>query len=295
VTTAARRSSSLARGTARDHRRAPPRPGSRCSRDDSRPRSSAADRLRSKGADVVYGDFDNPASIALAAAGVDALFATGTAHKVGPEGEINHGLNIADAAAAAGVPHLVYSSGDGAGEDSSLPLLQGKSQIERHIRSLANPHTILAPVYFMENLFNPWNLPLLRAGVFPSPIPVDMPLQQLAIVDLAALAVGVIEQPDRFVGQRIAVASDELTAVEAATVISRVIGRDLRAEQISPEHLAPPLRALFAWLEQVGHEVDLHALHGTHPEVGWHTYRAWARSQRSRFHELCPHETAGMS
>src|SRR5438105_2180838 len=153
------------------------------------PESPAADRLRDVGADVVYGDFDDPASIRDAAVRARAMFATGTAHTAGPEGEARHGRNIADAAAAAGVAHLVYSSGDGAAPDGPLPLFTAKFQVEQHIRALGIRYTILAPVYFMENLFNPWNVSTLKVGRFPSPIPVEMRLQQVAIADLLQFAV----------------------------------------------------------------------------------------------------------
>jgi uncharacterized protein YbjT (DUF2867 family) len=249
--------------------------------------SPAAARLRAAGADVVYGDFDDPDGIAAAAVGADAMFATGTAHRAGPEGELRHGLAVASAAAAAGVPHLVYSSGDGAAADSALPLFRVKHQVEEHVRSLPIAHTILAPVYFMENLFNPWNLPLLHAGAFPSPIPVDLPMQQVAIADLAELAVTAIERPDEFAGERITVASDELSGEDAARALVRVLGRDFIAAQLPSEELAPGLRALFAWLEYNRQSVDLAALHDRYPDVGWHGYEAWLRSQHARLRELC--------
>jgi uncharacterized protein YbjT (DUF2867 family) len=180
------------------------------------PGSSAAARLRDAGARIVVGDLDDPASVATAASGVDAVFATGTAHRVGPDGELRHGTNLIAAVAAAGVKHLVYCSGDGAALDSPLPLFRVKHQVEQQIRSLPLAHTVLAPVYFMENLFNPWNLPALRAGVFPSPIPVDMAIQQTAIADIIGLAALAIERPEDFAGKRITIASDELTATRAA-------------------------------------------------------------------------------
>jgi uncharacterized protein YbjT (DUF2867 family) len=251
------------------------------------PESPAAQRMRSRGIEVVYGNHDDLASLTLAAAGVDALFATGTAHKAGPEGERRHGLNLAAAASAAGVPHLVYSSGDGASPDSSVPLLRVKHEVEEHIRSLPIAHTILAPVYFMENLFNPWNVGALRAGTFPAPIPVAQPLQQLAIADLLSLVAKVIEQPERFAGERIAIASEELTAVKAADVLSAILPRRFDAEQVSAEQLPPPLQALFSWLQVDGHHVDIAALHRLHPDVRWHSYGAWARRQRASFGELC--------
>jgi uncharacterized protein YbjT (DUF2867 family) len=257
------------------------------------PSSPAAARLRAAGAEVVHGDFDDSDSIASAADGVDAMFATGTAHRAGPDGELRHGRNVANAATAAGVPHIVYSSGDGAAPDSQLPLFRVKHQVEEYIRSLPIAHTILAPVYFMENLFNPWNVPTLKAGTFPSPIPVELPLQHVAIADLAKLAVMAIERPEEFAGRRLKVASDELSAEHAAQVLARVLDRDFTAEQLPREELSPGVRALFAWLEHNGRTVDLAALHDRYPEVGWHDYETWVRSQHGRLAELCPREHAG--
>ena len=259
------------------------------------PGSSAAARLRRAGAEIVVGDFDDPASLATAASGMDAVFATGTAHRVGPDGERRHGTNLVAAVAAAGVSHLVYCSGDGAAADSPLPLFRVKHEVEQQIRSLPLAHTILAPVYFMENLFNPWNLPALRAGVFPSPIPVDMAIQQAAIADIAGLAALAIERPDEFAGKRITIASDEVTGHQAADALSRAIGRQFEAEQLDPAELGPGLRALFAWLERTGHDVDIPALHGRYPEVSWHSYADWLGSQRHHLSAICPQEHATLS
>src|SRR5262249_59196932 len=103
-------------------------------------------------------------------------------------------------------------SGAGASPDSRAPLFRAKGSVEEAIRGPGIGHTILAPTYLMENLFNPWNLEPLRAGLLPSQVPVGRRLQQAASADLLALAVLGIEQPERFAGPRIAVASDELDA-----------------------------------------------------------------------------------
>src|SRR5439155_13083144 len=121
------------------------------------------------------------------------------------------------------------------------------------------PHTILAPTYLMENLFNPWNLGSLRAGTYPSPIAADRPLQQTALADLLDLAVLAIEQPEAIAGRRIALASDELTGEQAAAAISAVIPRTLEAGP-PPDELPPPVRFLFGWLVSAGHGVDTGAL-----------------------------------
>jgi hypothetical protein len=141
----------------------------------------------------------------------------------------------------------------------------------------------------MENLFNPWNVRALQAGILPSPLPPDRPLQQAAIADLLALAVVAIERPDRFAGSRIAVASDELTPEQAAETISDLIPRTLEARQTPADELPPGVRFLFGWLESTGHHLDIGALQDEFPEVSWHGYGDWAREQRDRFRELCPH------
>jgi uncharacterized protein YbjT (DUF2867 family) len=247
------------------------------------PGSPAAARLAELGADIVRADFDDRGSLEAAARGADAVFATGTAHHVGPEGEGLHGRNLADAVAAAGVSHLVFVSGDGAAPDSPLPLFRAKWEVEERIRSLGLPHTILAPTYLMENLFNPWNVGALQAGVLPSPIPVDRLLQQAAIADVISLAALAIERPADFVGRRIAVASDALTAEQAAERISELIPRTLEARQAPADQVPPSVRFLFGWLESTGHNVDVENLHADYPETGWHDYRSWAESQLDRF------------
>src|SRR4029453_572581 len=140
--------------------------------------SPRAERLRERGAELAFADFDAPTSLTVAAGGVDAVFASGTAHRVGPEGEVRHGANLVQALEAAQTPHLVFVSGDGAAADSPVPLFRAKWRVENEIRAAGIPHTILAPTYLMENLFNPWNIEPLRAGVFSSPVPIAQPPQQ---------------------------------------------------------------------------------------------------------------------
>ena len=80
-----------------------------------RPDSDAARGLAELGADLVAADLDDPEGLRAAFTGVDGVFAMTTP---GPDRrtdrEVTHGHAIADAAAAAGVPHVVYSSVGGA-------------------------------------------------------------------------------------------------------------------------------------------------------------------------------------
>jgi uncharacterized protein YbjT (DUF2867 family) len=241
--------------------------------------SPIANDLRRLGAEMWPGDFDEPRTLIAAADGADALFAAGTAHRVGPDGERRHGIVAADAAKASGVDHFVYLSGSGARAPSGVSVLDAKHAVETQIRSRVLPYTIIAPVYFMENLFNPWNLPALAAGILPSPVSVCRPLQQVAIDDVAAFTSMVLERPKEFVGQRVEIASDQLSATAAAAALSRAAGRQFEARQVNLESLPDALARLFGWLERAGDDVDIEALHARYAHVGWHSFERWAEAQ----------------
>jgi uncharacterized protein YbjT (DUF2867 family) len=246
------------------------------------PASPAAARLAAAGAVVVRADFDDTASLAAAARGMNAVFASGTAHRAGPAGEERHGRNLADALSRADAPHLVYVSGAGADRPTGLAVLEAKGAVEARIRQQRLPATVVAPVYLMENLFNPWNLAAIAAGLLPTPVPPVLPLQQVATADILALSVAAIEAPDVFAGERIEVASDAPTGEEAAAALSSLLGRGFAARQLPGPGVPPGLAALFAWLEGNPAPVDIAALHQRFPDITWHRFADWARQQQDR-------------
>jgi uncharacterized protein YbjT (DUF2867 family) len=243
------------------------------------PRSEGAAELAARGAEIAVADFDDVDGLAAAVDSAGAVVAAGTAHRAGPEGERRHGENLAEAVALAGADLLVYVSGAGADARTGVPVLESKRAVEERIAALGLRATILAPAYFMENAFNPWNLAALARGAFPLPLPADRSLQQVAIDDVAAMAVLAVERSDELAGRRIEVASDELTGAEAAERLARATGRRFVFERLATEQLAPPLQRLFAWLGDVGFAIDLRALHERHPQVEWRSFERWAAAQ----------------
>src|SRR6266702_4531386 len=235
------------------------------------PAGPEAARLAALGAHVVRADFDDAGSLAAAARGMNAVFASGSAHRVGPGGEERHGRNLAEALSGTGAPHLVFVSGAGADRHTGVAVLDAKRAVEQRIRELRLPATMIAPVYLMENLFNPWNLAAIGAGVLPTPVPP-------------------IEQPDVFTGERIEVASDAPAGEEAASTLSALLGRDFTARQLAGADLPPGLTALFAWLERDPSPVDIGALHGRFPGIAWHTFSDWAKEQQARLAKAAARE-----
>src|SRR5215216_2504113 len=245
-------------------------------RDPARP---AARELAARGADIVRADLDDPASLRAASRGVDLVFAARSPHQAGPDGEARHGINVAEAATAVGVGHLVFISGAGADRPTGVPVFDSKHAVERRIRTLGLRHTILAPVYFMENVFNSWNLDALASGGFPLPLPPERPLQQLAIEDLAAVAALVLDRPGDFAGERLELAGDELTGEEAAARLSRVTDQPFVFQPVPADILPAGMRVLFEWLDRVGHHVDIPALRSRFASVQWHSFERWAAGQ----------------
>src|SRR3712207_1253653 len=153
------------------------------------------------------------------------------------EAETRHGIAAADAANAAGVSHLVYSSVADADKDTGIPHFDSKRRVEEHVEGLGIPYTIVAPVYFMDNLLAPWTLPQLKEGRLPMALPPTRPLQQIARSDIAAFAAVVLENREEFAGRRVDIASDELSGEEVAEVLTRVTGREIHYVELPLEQV----------------------------------------------------------
>jgi len=248
-----------------------------------RPNSPEAATLERLGAELAEGDFEEPSTIERAARGMDALFVVATPFEAGMEAETRHGIAAADAAKTAGVSHLVYSSVADADKDTGIPHFDSKRKVEEHIESLEVPYTIVAPVYFMDNLLAPWTLPQLKEGRLPVALPSSRPLQQIAVSDIAAFAALVLESREEFVGRRVDIASDELAGEEAAEVLTRVTGREIEYVELPLEQVRQAMgedgARMFEWFDQVGYSADIAALRRDHPEVGWHAFEDWAKEQ----------------
>jgi len=239
------------------------------------PASPAARRLRETGAHLIRADFADPASLRAAAVQASAVVAAGTAHAAGPAADTRHGRAIIDAAHAARTGHLVYVTAAGASQPTGVPVIDSKHAVEQHLRDSGVPHTIIAPAYFMENAWNPWNRAALAAGRWPSPVTRTRMLQQIPLADVLAFTIHVLESRGAMFGQRIEIASDQLTAEQAAAVISRLLGRPVHVAEPPPGQVNP----LSAWLEHAGPRVDIAALRRRYPHIGWHTFADWAATQ----------------
>jgi uncharacterized protein YbjT (DUF2867 family) len=248
-----------------------------------RPDSFEAEELERLGAELAEGDFEEPSSIESAARGTDALFIVATPFEAGMEAETRHGIAAVDAAKAAGVEHLVYSSVADADKDTGIPHFDSKREVEKHIEGLGIPYTIVAPVYFMDNLLAPWTLPQLKEGRFPMALPSSRPLQQIALSDIASFTALVLENRKEFLDRRVDIASDELAGEEVAEILTRITGHEIHYVELPLEQVRQAMgedgARMFEWFDEVGYSADIEALRREHPEVRWHIFEEWAKEQ----------------
>jgi uncharacterized protein YbjT (DUF2867 family) len=245
-----------------------------------RPESEAAKALVARGVDVLQGDFDDPASLKRALAGMWGVFAMQNTWEAGVEKEEEQGKRLATLAREAGVHHYVYTSVGSAHRETGIPHFDNKSRIEDTVRALRFPsHVILRPVFFMENLLTPWFLhgDNLLAALAP-----EVSLQMIAVDDVGRFAAEVFLQADRFRGREIDLAGDAATMPETATLLSRGLGRPITFVRIPIEEVrknSEDYAIMLEWFERVGYDADIA---GIEREFGFRTTKLaeWAATRR---------------
>ena len=243
------------------------------------PNKPAAQALAQAGADVVRADNDDRASLAAAMQNVYGVFSVQNnwLPEVGLDGEVRQGKLIADAAKAAHVQHIVYTSLGGAERQTGIPHFESKWQIEQYIRSLDLPATVLRPVAFMEN-YN-WGRPAILGGTLASiGLRPDKAHQLIAVDDIGVLAALAFDRPEEFIGRSIEIAGDALTEPQLVETFSRVIGRPVRLGPMSfgpNQQPDPEALQMFKWFDEEGYRADIQALRKLYPPLK--TFETWLR------------------
>ena len=242
--------------------------------------SAKAGALSKAGVTLVRASFEDTAALTKALEGATSLFAMTTPFEVGTQAETRQGISAADAAKAAGV-HLVFNSAGSANRQTGVPHFDSKYAVEEHISRIGVRATVLAPVYFMENLY--FGKEQLAKGVYASPLPPTRPLAQVAVADIGAVAVRLLEDPDRFAGKRFDLGGDELTGNEVIAILSRVTGRPFTYFQVPLDVIRQRMgedgTRMYEWFDRVGYTFDRAALRREFPEVAFHDFESWAKAQ----------------
>lgn len=231
--------------------------------------------LAAAGAELVVGDMTDRASLDAATAGAYGVFSVQPANFAEQiVDEVAMGVNVADAAKAAGVEHLVYTSVGGADRVVGDGPWHTKTRIEAHIATTGVPTTILRPVMFMENHAHPL-IGVRGERAVIRLVPQTATVQLIAVEDIGAFAALSFADPDRHVGKAYELAGDQLSRDELVAALTSVTGpidlsphseETLRAMGVDPAQFATA--ASFG-----GWQADIPALREIHP--GMLTVAEW--------------------
>ncbi|MFI6742532.1 NmrA/HSCARG family protein [Nonomuraea sp. NPDC050451] len=241
------------------------------------PDAAGARALAQAGAHLVRAEMDDPASLTAAAEGAYGLFSVqptvgspGTPPGFTADDEVAWGRNVADAAHAAGVRHLVYASVAGAGRHNTEKLprnVVSKWRIEQHITRLGLPATFLRPVSFMENYTGAYHL---HDGAVTTAFEPAVPQQIMAVDDVGAFAALAFARPEEWIGRAVDLAGDELTPLQIAAAVSEAIGRPLPYVQLPIEVIAragEEFAFAYTWLNERGWRADVSFARALHPDL----------------------------
>ena len=242
------------------------------------PQSASARALGSAGAELVAGDFTDTDSLAGGMRGAAAAFALTTPFESGPAAELAQGEAIIEAAVAAQLPHLVFSSVAGATAHTGIPHFESKARVEQALAASGVPHTVVAPTYFYDNALG--GKQDLLAGVLELPLQADHRLQQLDRSDLGSFVATVLADPAAYSGDRLELASDAPTPAQMSQELSEVLGRPVGFRETPMSDVrrrSADMTAMWEFLRGPGYQADIGALRHDYPGVGWTSFTDWAQ------------------
>ena len=198
-----------------------------------------AKALATAGAEVVSADLDNVESLRKAFAGAHAVFAvTNFWEHFSGDKEIQQAKNIAEAAKAAGVKHVVWSTLEDtrklmSPDDTRMPILQGRFRVphfdaksEADAAFAGLPTTYLLVSFYWDNLYMFGLAPKKDdTGVHSWAFP--MGTAKLAGIDkddIGRAAYGIFKGGSQYIGKRIGIAGEHVSFDEMSQKLSKGLG-----------------------------------------------------------------------
>ncbi|KAI1145764.1 hypothetical protein F4825DRAFT_442909 [Nemania diffusa] len=227
------------------------------------PTSPAARDLAGVGVQLFTADWDNEKVLRDAIAGCDGLFLNLFPSFTDQDADARQGKNILTIAKAAGVKHVIHSSGvtdmiETRFDPTSLPakFLNNKKIVEDAVRATGfETYTILRPAAFMAN----WLAPkvamyrgLVETGIFTTALRPDTVIPYVDEYDVAAFSLAAFKDPVRFHRQEIGVASATYKTEEIMNILSKATGRQIKADYWSDEDIATKAKDDIFLQSQVG-------------------------------------------
>ena len=203
------------------------------------PSKDNAKALAAKGADVVSANLDDVESLKKAFAGAHGVYGvTNFWEHFSAEKEKAQAQNIADAAKAAGVKHVIWSTLDDtrkfmAADDKRMPMLQEKYRVPHFdAKAEANaffaglPVTLLVTSFYWDNLYMFGLAPKKGddgqyAWAFPMG---NAKLAGIAAEDIGKCAYGIFKAGQQYIGKTVGIAGEFLTIDQMGQTLSKNLG-----------------------------------------------------------------------
>jgi len=180
-----------------------------------------ADASLPNSVEIVFGDVDQPESVAAAGQDVDAAFVMAAGHDSG-------GLR---ALADAGVQRVVYLSALTVQTRPGYVIGAAHEAAERDLARLFTDWTVLRPGQFASNAF--WWRGMIPAGTIYAPFP-DVATPMIDPYDIAAVArIVLLDQDGSHAGAAYGLTGPESTSArDRVAILAKVLGRELRLVEI---------------------------------------------------------------
>jgi uncharacterized protein YbjT (DUF2867 family) len=212
--------------------------------------SDKAKALASLGVEVVSANLDDADSLAKAFAGAHGAFCvTAFWEHFSPEKELAQARAMAEAAKAARVKHVVWSTLEDTRrfvplEDPRMPTLHGKYKVPHFdakgeangvFTALGVPTTFLNTSFYWDNLVH-FGMGPKRGedGKLGFVLPMgNKKLPGIAVEDIGRCAYGIFKRPD-LVGKSVGIAGEHLTGAQMAAELSRALGQEVVHRDVPP-------------------------------------------------------------
>ena len=242
------------------------------------PESDRARTMADLGATMVLGDFDDPESLADAMQDAYGVFAVTNFWEHGYDKEVAHGVQLIDAAKAAGIEHFVFTSVAGADDYTGIPHFDSKGEIEVYLRESGIKYSIVRPVEFMDNVA--YLRKQLLSGTYYDPRDSGRTHQWIAASDIGFFVGTAFDKPDKWLGKELDIAGDELTLAEYVDILSVTIGQNVHHQQVSwssfEQDAGEEMTLMVRWFDEQGYSVDVEALRALYP--GLLTYEEFLKT-----------------
>ena len=214
--------------------------------------SEKAKALAAAGAEVVAADLDDPASLGPAFAGAYGAFCvTNFWEHFSPERELVQAGNMARAAKAAGLEHVIWSTLEDTRklvplDDVRMPTLMGKYKVphfdakgeaDQIFRDLGVPTTFLLTSFYWDNMIYFGSGPKRGPdGKLALTFPMDdKKLPGIAAEDIGKSAYAIFKAGREFIGKTVAIAGEHLSGSEMAAALTRALGQEVGYNAVPPE------------------------------------------------------------